>query len=297
MIEFPKEIDSSIHEVDFKLGYLNIQGYSNKSLVLNEFLIENRFDVVCLSEHWSKKDEIVFNTLDDFQLVSSYCREQHIHGGVSIYIRNCSIIPFKASELDLSSFLSEINFEVSGVCIEVFKLVVIVIYRSPKGDESLFLEKLECMLNFFSSSHWKKYKIVLGGDLNSSFDVNEPQKQSVVSFKNLLRQFNFELANRKPTRGRACLDNIFTNLDRTNIVSEVTPFHYSDHECVWIGIKKLRVGNNNSKDFKVITSRPISKEKIDSCRYSLCNFDWKNFVGSFNIVQPILFLKNFFMYF
>lgn len=57
----------------------------------------------------------------------------------------------------------------------------------------------------YGKPKWKKFNIIKGGYVNSSFDVTK-DKGSVI---NILRQHDFIYTNVKPTRGNACLYNIF----------------------------------------------------------------------------------------
>jgi hypothetical protein len=121
------------------------------------------------------------------------------------------------------------------------------LYRSPNGNVSVFLEKLEELSTFFSRPCFVNFSLVFGGDLNSDFDVTT-EKDSVLEFRNILRQFNFSIHNHKPTRGLACLDNIFSNVNSSNVCCNVSDFSFSDHDCVWVSLYNL-----------VPNSEPITK--------------------------------------
>jgi len=120
---------------------------------------------------------------------------------------------------------------------------------------------------------------VIGGDVNSSFDVTNCIN-SVQKLKNILRQHNFIYTNVKPTRGRACLDNVFTNINRNSISSDVTIFPFSDHDSVWLDISKVEFHVITTNELKYITSRPINDDKISYFRETLCNINWLVFLGN-----------------
>lgn len=242
-------------------------------MVLNEFSNDNLLDVLCLGEHWLVKDEIVFERFDDYQIVSSFCRDQHRHGGAAILVHNC--IASASVQLDLSFLCSEFNFEVSAIVIENINLVIVVVYRSPVGDPEIFLDRLDDVLNFFGKPKWKKYKVVMGGDVNSDFDVTECHKASVKELLNVLRQFNFVYINSKPTRNTACLDNVFTDIPRENISSMVVSFPHSDHDALLIKLDNLNQDDvRANRKGKLVVSRPVSEDKLFNFRLALFNYNW-----------------------
>lgn len=146
------------------------------------------------------------------------------------------------------------------------------IYRSPNGDVGVFLEKFDHLLSFLSRPKWKNYDFVLGGDVNSDFDVNK-SKRSGTELLNLLRQYNFKFVNSKPTRGLSCLDSIFTNLKLTNQSSEVLNFLYSDHDALTLNYCFSRPFVVDS-NFKMFITRPLSADKVEYFRNSLFNINW-----------------------
>lgn len=193
-------------KVDFSISYLNTQGMVDKDVLINEFSNDNIIDILCISEHWCREEELSYKVLDDYTLINSYSRKHHLHGGVAIYVKT-HLAP-KCSKLDLGTLCDELHFETSGLLIECLRLLVVVVYRSPNGDPHVFLEKLEDLLVSLCVPKWGKYKIVIGGDVNASFDISQ-DKKSVSDLKNILRQFNLYYVNCEPTRGSACLDNVF----------------------------------------------------------------------------------------
>lgn len=198
----------------------------------------------------------------------------HIRGGVAIYINqsfSCTI-----NKLNLDYLCDEKNFEATGVVIDSLKLIIISLYRSPKGIINVFLEKLDILLNELRETRWMNYDIVVGGDLNADFDVTK-HKRSVTELKNLLRQCNFHYVNDKPTRELACLDNIFVNFKTTDLSCNVTVFPFSDHNAVCLNYTSRFPQNKNNKTKylpKFVITRPTTDDKIVSLRNSLAMRDW-----------------------
>ena len=73
----------------------NIRGISNKTDEFQDSLYHNRPQVICLTEHHLKTEEITTINLDQYKLGAFFCRQEFKGGGVSIYISKflqCSII-------------------------------------------------------------------------------------------------------------------------------------------------------------------------------------------------------------
>lgn len=93
---------------------------------------------------------------------------------------------------------------------------------------------------------------VIGGDLNANFNAMET-KQSVTELNNLLRQFNLIYTNCEPTRGKARLDNVFTNIDRACLFTDVVAFPFLDHDSTYLKIRDLKLDYSVPK-FKFVTT-------------------------------------------
>lgn len=74
----------------------------------------------------------------------------------------------------------------------------------------VFLEKLEMLLNFLSRPIYKRYHIVLWGDVDSNFDMTT-DKTSVRELTDLLKQLNMKYNN--PILGTAFLDIVLTSTE------------------------------------------------------------------------------------
>jgi hypothetical protein len=67
----------------------NFQSLNNKlleSAVLLESDLRN-IDVLSFTEHWQKEQQIKLSNIDQFKLVSNFCRINSEHGGSCIYVR------------------------------------------------------------------------------------------------------------------------------------------------------------------------------------------------------------------
>lgn len=255
-----------------RIAYLNIQGLRGKNTILNEYLVDNKFDIICVSEHWLKLDEIVYTKLDDFLLTNSYCRTIHKNGGVGIFVNKRLFTLFDSLPLDFLCI--ERDFEVTCMVSTELKLIVVSLYRSPSGDAKVFLDKIEETLLYLTKNCYRNFTIICGGDLNSEFDITQG-KHYVNDLVNLLRQFDFRLFNSKPTRERACLDNIFSNVHHDLADSDVLTFSFSDHDCVWIEVAQGSAASGTG-EATIVTTRPITRYKLANFSNTLNNVDWQS---------------------
>lgn len=255
--------------------FLNCQGVTNKFLILETFLSDvPNVNVVCMSEHWLKCGEAQDISLRGFTCSAFYGRTNHIRGGTLIFVRN----QFSCRELDVSRFCQEMHFEVSATLIDNLKLFIVSIYHSTAGDAGVFLDMLDRFLLF--TSKWSKYTILIGGDLNINFDITT-EKNTAKEFLNILRQYNFNCLNKKPTRGKNCLDNVFINRQELNVKSNVFPFPYSDHDGLIVNIHLEKIlpkhnnptivsGPNSGVGFKSV----LPKTAIGDLVVKLNTYDW-----------------------
>jgi len=127
------------------LYHQNIRGISNKIDEFQISLYHNRPQVICLTEHHLKTEEITSINLDQYKLGAFFCRQKFKGGGVSIYISQflqCSLINLEkyCKEKDLEICALKINVQMNN-------FIIICIYRSPTGNFMHFLTQLEIILN------------------------------------------------------------------------------------------------------------------------------------------------------
>ena len=81
------------NEGKFTLLHQNIRGIANKTDELLISLSPNPPQIICLTEHHLRKEQINNICLDHYTLGTAFCRKIHKHGGVCIMcIRTYSII-------------------------------------------------------------------------------------------------------------------------------------------------------------------------------------------------------------
>lgn len=68
--------------------HFNIQGLGNKLDSLSITLDEEQVDILCVSEHWLRKEELNMANIDNFKLITYYARKNMDRGGVCIFARD-----------------------------------------------------------------------------------------------------------------------------------------------------------------------------------------------------------------
>jgi hypothetical protein len=123
----------------------NIQSLNNKiqELVLFLHATENMVDVLCLTEHWISEDQIKLINLDQYRLISKFCRYNRRGGGSCMFVRD--MLRMRQVHY-LSGIAQEKTSELSAVELLDIKGVIVCIYRSPESDIDEFLGELETVI-------------------------------------------------------------------------------------------------------------------------------------------------------
>lgn len=135
---------------DFNSGKLNImhqnmQCLMNKVGLIEAVACELNLDVLCLTEHWAKEDELLEYPIQNYPIAAYYCRTTSAHGGVAIYSRlSGSQIKVMHEIINLSS---DLDCEIACVEIVEIKCVLVSVYRSPLGNLSSFFDIMEMVFS------------------------------------------------------------------------------------------------------------------------------------------------------
>lgn len=188
-----------------RLLHQNIQGFMGKELQIELFLEKHCCDVVCITEHWLKKHEMIINYRNHI-VASSFSRESAIRGGSLILIRNNIKVKERKDIVRLSV---ERVIELS--CVELEKYVIVCVYRPPNYKNfPNFISVMEDVLKILLKN--SKEKIVCG-DFN--VDILEHCKETTMLL-GLFKSFNLFNVFLEPTRisstTATCIDNIFCNV-------------------------------------------------------------------------------------
>lgn len=150
------------------------------------------------------------------------------------------------------------------------KVVIATVYRTPGTDEEIFEKQLSAVI--LNIAKYKHYKFFITGDINIDVRIN---RTHVVSFLNMLSSLNFCCLNEKPTRMDACLDNIISNICRSQVECDTIKLGISDHDGIWLRISNLLTENTS----KLITHRLLNKENIERMKNELKLIEWSSILS------------------
>lgn len=183
------------------------------------------YDIVCLSEHWLKEQQLESTEIRNYTLGSFFARKDNIHGGSCIFARKELLFHELA---DLKSKSKELVLECSALNLPHLMVIVMCVYRSPAGNLDEFLEILNDVLTT-ATTKFQRHTIFLCGDFNLNF-LNGWENR-VKIFKDLLLSYNLLPTVTQPTRvtqsSTTLMENIFADVENYKV--QVIPTALSDH--------------------------------------------------------------------
>lgn len=188
--------------------------------------------MLILTEHWLKCHELVSVTLNNYDLISKYCRPTIPRGGSCIYVRAGIKVINKQDYCDLSQ---EQIFDVCAVQLVKENILIIGIYHSNQTDDYAYLHLFEKLLNKISNECSDS---IIMGDININMLINNKLKKQL---KDILSRHNFSQLIKSATRvdgdTATLLDHVYTNLpeERVTAVSGVAS-NLSDHDAQRLSI-------------------------------------------------------------
>jgi hypothetical protein len=264
--------------------HLNIQYLSNKILELDVVLSEIKPEIVCLSEHGLKSNEIVLVNINGYSLITHFCREYYKGGGVAIFANNNSKIKVNAIN---SHFVEEfceekvLEFCLVSLMLENVKIFLLSLYRSPSCSVQSFLENLDKIISKLPTN---KNKIILGDfNINTAEETNESR-----SLKDMLLSHNLSLcihsSTRETSHSKTIIDNIATDLNEDFYEAGVVKTYISDHHCQIMEILGEVVNiPKNEQQRPFIYFRDYNEKNIDVFLKLLKEESWNDIYQSQNI--------------
>lgn len=96
------------------VGHINVQCLRNKLNNLEIFAHQLNLHILCITEHWADESELNSLNIPNFTLVSAFCRMNHTHGGVAIFVNNNVKDTLKPKEIKyVKSLASETNISIN----------------------------------------------------------------------------------------------------------------------------------------------------------------------------------------
>ena len=143
---------ASTSDEALRILHQNIQGLRRKSDdVINSLYPSPPPHILCFTEHHLNQHEINLIQIDSYILGASYCRNSYKMGGVCIFVnKNLNFM-----SIDLRKFSHERDIEAVAVkfAVNSLNICILSIYRTPSGNFTLFLNKLEVILNLLHNNN------------------------------------------------------------------------------------------------------------------------------------------------
>ena len=253
----------------FIIYHQNIQGISKKIDEFSISLCYNRPQIICLTEHHLKAEEINNINLDPYKLGTSFCRKKQKHGGACIYVSKS----LQFSAINLEKFHREKDLEICALKlnIQTKNFIIICIYRSPTGDFTYFLTKLEIILNELNNI---SNEFIICGDFNIDYIKDSSRKHLLDS---ILASFNLFSTVKFPTRifknTSTQIDNIFANIYNLDFTVYPVVNGLSDHDAQIIALTNITTFIPK-QSFSLI--RKIDDHAIKNFVYLLSFENWDN---------------------
>jgi len=218
------------HKQSATLALLNARSVCNKTTIMNEFVIEKKVDILCITETWMKSNDLqIKNELSPKGYIFQHIPRKGRGGGVGFLYKKS----LKLEKISLDKFKS---FEVMGMLLKSSpNISFFVIYRPPPSSRNklstgMFFEEFSAFLEHLTTISGS---LLLVGDFN--FHVEDTSNSAAVKFLDLLKTFNFiQLVNQPTYHDRHILDLVITrNHDCvTTNISVIDPA-ISDHCAIF----------------------------------------------------------------
>lgn len=241
--------------------HLNIQCLRNKTDLLEAYLVDKDYDIVCLSEHWLGDDEIAYLRFDNYVVISHFCRSIRMHGGVLILAKKglkC-INNYWIPKLSI-----EFVCELASIYIPADNIHVITVYRTKDSDIVGFEGVMNDILDRLTGD--SRASVIVNGDFNVYFNKTE---NATLQFLDLMASFGLNRTIFESTRLNNCLDNVFTNC--VAYTSFVEKIYLSDHYAVNIS---LLLDAAETGDCKYVVRQPITPEGLFVLHNLVQSIDW-----------------------
>jgi hypothetical protein len=194
----------------------NIWGISNKTDEFLNSISPNAHQVICLTEHHLKTEEISYVNFSQYTLGASFCRQTYSHGGVCVFVPK----NIQYYTIDLDQYNKEKALKICALKLNILSncFTIICIYRSPTGNFSYFYKTPN--------------ELILCGNLNINYLHDHSRKDLLDS---LLASFSLFSTIKFPTRisNNSCtlIDNTYINSYKHEFSVHPLISGLSDHDA------------------------------------------------------------------
>jgi exonuclease III len=271
-IHFVSKEESSFTRIIFQ----NVQSFNNKIDILESFLEDHPYDVLCLSETWMKYPQAELVRIPGYELATAFCRSEHNGGGTCILLKNN--IEYHVRQ-DINDISKEYFTECCCVELPSLSTILICIYR-PDRDIEIFYNCLEILLEKIRCKERNK-SIILGGDFNINMLHKSKHTQRLTD---LMLSCNLEQLIKEPTRttmhSSSCIDLVFTN--NTSLETAVAEHGISDHKSVTCKLANPFYKIKKCPKPFTIYKRTHNQRTHIAFKQALTNLDWNRIIANDN---------------
>ena len=208
--------------VSINFGLLNIRSLSKgKVFTLRNCISDNRLGFMFLTETWFKSYapiNLLKSCPEGFTARWFNRSNNQKGGGCAVIYHEKYLVSYPQHEFEFKSF------EYFALIKQPENLLIVTVYRPPRGSKLDFYSKFGDMLSTICLKH---DTIIIVGDFN--FHVN---KDACKAFLKLFNDYNFVQHVKDPTHKKGnTLDLVFTRGIDVRITS-IHPFKFSDHRCI-----------------------------------------------------------------
>lgn len=264
--------------------HINVQSLSNKIDDLQIYLYYHQFDILCLSEHWLTENKLHTVNINNYYLITSFCRTDISHGGVAIFVRE----GISLKSMDLSKYSVSLHAEFCGAEMVGTNTFILCLYRSSSsGNLEIFKDKFFNLIDLIL----KRYKkILILGDFNIDFDSSTDY---VLNFNNSLKMYglehNIHIPTRITSRSSSTLDNIIANPNLLNYTSGVCDPLIGDHLGTFAIVESKNITQRGTEK---CLRRCITEKSLQQFSNSLNNINWNNlnltYINSLDITNILI---------
>ena len=261
---------------NFSVLNLNIRSITANIDPLNAFLstLNTKFDILSFTESWLTDETRNLIFLNNYN--SLHClRSSKRGGGISIFVKNS--ISFKRIESCSLSlpFIESLFMEIKH---RDKKLIIATVYKPPKGNDDLFIDKLIEFINFCKINSLDEF--ILCGDFN--YNLLELNNNTTLRFLTSMNTFSIHPLITKPTRitdtSATLLDNIFIR-NPLEYTAGLLNIDISDHLPIFL-VKQNFFLTPKSNDCISIKYRIINDETLYNMYNMLIYYDFSEIIDN-----------------